>query len=324
MAAVNAPVPSLLHPVAVDNTQPDHPLVLQADEPLVIGTPFLNWQPQPGAVAGVPSRVSVPHSRASKAFLRRCFPSANPPDAQTLATVNCFTFFLNAAAWTRILNELLGSNLLNDAPFTAWPSFLQSLESIQPINPGVLAIAADDLDLGESFDTPAIAAQPAVEARAARGRQPARPAAPAVPAQPAMPGPAQLNFLALYTMDMAMIHASASPMSVWVDLLGALNPGRTRASRDAPLALLPTSAVMINRAVALKLLGAAGGTAPDALVAFNLTDMLTEMRLPRCLAPLTLSEAEVRAELRDSLRAARSDSERLAVEISRIHYTAFR
>lgn len=324
MAAANVPAPSLTHPATINNTQSDHPLVLHADEPLVVGTPFLNWQSYPGAAVGAPPLMSVPHSRASKAFLRRCFPSADPLDVQAMSNVNCFTFFLTAAAWNRILNELIGANLLNGAPFLEWPSFLQSLESLQPHNLGSFAISAADLDLGESFDTPAIPAQPAVAARPARGRNPAVPAVPAVPAQPAVPGPANLNFLALYTMDMAMLPATASPMSVWVDLLGALNPGRTRASRDAPLALLPTSAVMVNHAVALKLLGAAGGVAPDALVAVNLTDMLKEMRLPRCLAPLTLNEAEMRAELRDSLRAARSDNERLAVEVSRIQYTAFR
>lgn len=324
MAAAVLPRPALTHPADVDNTQSDYPLILRADEPLVNGTPFLHWQPCVGGAAGAPPRVSIPHSRAAKAFLRRCSVSANPVDAQALAAVNCFTFFLTAAAWSRVLDELVNANLLLGAPFLAWPSFLESLESLQLNNLGALAIAAGDLDLGESFDTPANPGQPAVAARPARRGQQAAPAVPAVPAQPMIPGPANLNFLSLYTMDMAMLPASNSPMSVWVDLLGALNPGRTRASRDAPLALLSTSAVMMNHAVTLKLLGSAGGAASDALVAVNLTDMLTEMRLPRCLLPLTLNDAEIRAELRDSLRSARSDNERLAVEISRIQYTSLR
>lgn len=324
MAAANRPALALAHPANVDNTQPEHPLILPADEPLVVNTPFLQWQPHPVAAAGAPPRMSIPHSRAAKSFLRRCSLSANPADAPVLATVNCFTFFLNAAAWTRILNELIGANLLNSAPFLAWPSFLQSIEALQLNNPGALEILAADLDLGETFDIPAIPAQPAVPAQPARRGQRAQPAIPATPAQPAVPGPAPLNFLSLYTVDMAMLAASASPMSMWADLLGALSPGRTRASRNAPLSMLATSAVMISRAVSLKLLGDAGGAAPDALVAVNLTDMLTEMRLPRCLAPLVLNDAEIRAELRDSLRSARSDNERIAVEVSRIQYTALR
>lgn len=324
MAALVAPATALSFPVAVDNAQPDHSLILQADEPLVAATPFLQWSPHPAAGQGQPPRMAIPHSRAVKVFLRRCSLSTAQADVQVLSTVNCFQFFLTSDAWERILGELLASNLLVGSPFNAWPNFLSSLEGLQIQQPGSLLLSAADMDLGESFDTPAIPAAAAQPARPARRGEPARPAIPAVDAQPAVPGPTHLAFLSIYTVDMAMMMASSTPLAVWGDLLGALNPGRTRASRLSRLSMAATAAVMIKNAVLVRLMGAADDQATNELVAVNLTDMLIEMRLSPYLMPLVLSEAEIRAELRDSLRAARTDNDRMAVEISRLHYTSIR
>lgn len=114
-------------------------------------------------------------------------------------------------------------------------------------------------------------------------------------------------------------------MESWCDFIGALSAGRTRASRLAPRAMVNVSGVMLHSAIAARLLGgAAAGQAPDNLVAVHLPDMYRELQLPKCLLPLELSEADLRAELRDSLRASRSDAERQVVEIARIQYTALR
>lgn len=118
---------------------------------------------------------------------------------------------------------------------------------------------------------------------------------------------------------------SPTPLESWCDFVGALGVGRTRASRLAPRATVNVSGVMLHSAIAARLLGGAVvGQAPDNLVAVHLPDMYREIQLPKCLAPLELNEADLRAELRDSLRAARSDLERQAVEVARIQCTALR
>lgn len=315
---------NLISPATVDNSQPDHPLSLRADEPLIAATPFMHWQPQPAAAQGDPPRMCVPHSRAAKVFLRRC--SLDPSAASVLgfSTTNCFTFFLNDAAWNRVINELLQSDLLMGGPFTDWPTFLARLETLNIQQQGQLTLAFADLDAGESFDTPAVPAQPAVAAVPARRGQPAQAAVPATDAQPAVDGPAALAYLSLVTVDMMSSPLALCPLEDWCDMLGALNAGRTRASRLGRLATVNTSGVMLQSAVSSRLLGAAGSQASDPLLAVNLPDIFKEIKLPRCLLPLELSEADLRAELRDSIRAARSDLDRAAVEVARIHYTSIR
>lgn len=324
MAAPPAPVVGLASPADAIAAQADYPLVLRSGEQLVAMTPFLHWQPFVGADQAGPALVAIPHSRAAKAFVRRCSLSTAQADTTVFAATDCFQFFLNAGAWNRVLNELLASGLVGDAPFTAWPTFLAHLEVLQLQNANALMLTANDLELGDTFDDPGAPAVPAVPAQAARRDHPARAAVPAMDARPAVPGPAHLAFLSLFTVDLAVLPASTSPLSVWCDLLGALSPGRTRESRLTRLATVSTSGTMLKTAVSLRLMGAAGGAATDELIAVNLTDMLAEMKLPPCLAPLELNDLEIRAELRDSLRAARSDNDRLAVEVSRLSYTSLR
>lgn len=324
MAAPGLPLTGLDAPASVDNNLDDHPLILHADEPLVIATPFLQWQACPPAAPGGPPRMSVPHSRAAKAFLRRSSLDMSPVNAQGFAAINCFEFFLNAAAWNRILDALLESNLLANAPFAAWATFLTHLEQLPLSQPNQFLLAMADIDQGDSFDTPAVQAQAAVPG-VPRGRNQAAVAAiPAVPAQPAVPGPADIAFLSLVTIPNMLKTATSSPLGVWCDFVGSLSAGRTRASRLTPLANVRTAGAMLHSAVSARLIGAAAGLASDAVVAVNLPDILQEIQLPRCLLPFELGEADLRAELRDCVRAARSDADRQAVEVSRIHYTSLR
>lgn len=317
--------PQQLRSLAVaDNTRPEHPLLLHSDEPLVAATPFLQWQPYPSAAPNGPPRVGVPHSRAAKVFLRLCSLEASDASAAGFAQTDCFTFFLSGGAWNRILNLLLQSNLLLGGPFVEWPAFLTRLEALPIADRGPLQIAYTDVDVGESFDTPEVPAQPEVAAVAARRGLQARAAVPAVAAQPAVPGPAALTYLSMVTVDTMLSPSLARPLEDWCDLLGALGAGRTRASRLVRLATVNTSGLMLYSAVVAKLLGPGAGQAADPLVAVNLPDLFREIKLPRCLLPLELGESDVRAELRDGIRAVRSDLDRHAVEVARIHYTQFR
>lgn len=99
--------------------------------------------------------------------------------------------------------------------------------------------------------------------------------------------------------------ASGSPLGSWCDLVCALSAGRTRASRLSPSANVRTAGVMLRGAVASRLMGAAIGQASDSLIAVHLPDMFREIQLPSCLLPSELRDTDIRAELRDALRAAR-------------------
>jgi len=103
--------------------------------------------------------------------------------------MNCFVFFLNAAAWQRVLDELIVSKLLEGGPFTTWVAFLSRLERLEWINSNNLVLLASDLDPGESFDAPATPGQQATAGTARRRGRAHTPATPAVAAQPAIPGP---------------------------------------------------------------------------------------------------------------------------------------
>mmetsp|Transcript_29166 Transcript_29166/g.72726 ORF Transcript_29166/g.72726 Transcript_29166/m.72726 type:complete len:249 (+) Transcript_29166:294-1040(+) len=205
--------------------------------------------------------MSIPHHRAIKAFARRCILSTATTDLVGMATVDCFTFFLNAAAWQRLLDELLQSKLIECGPFTAWSAFLDRLERIQLSNPSQLVLTMDDFDLGERFETPAIPGQAAIHGAAGRRGQPRAPTVPAIAAQPAQPGPPDIAYLALVTINSMYNPSTSLPLDSWCDLIGSLGVGRTRASRLSPLATVRTAAVMLSSAVASRVLGPAAGQA---------------------------------------------------------------
>mmetsp|Transcript_23682 Transcript_23682/g.57119 ORF Transcript_23682/g.57119 Transcript_23682/m.57119 type:complete len:293 (+) Transcript_23682:73-951(+) len=276
---INNPI-SLSSPAAVDNSSNDHPLILNADEPLVISTPFLQWQSFPPAAPGGPPRMGIPHHRAIKAFARRCSLSTAAADLTGMAAIDCFVLFLSAAAWQRLLNELLASKLLEGGPFTAWSTFLDRIERIEVTTPSSLALTMNDFDLGESFEAPAIPGRAAIPGAAGRRGQPRAPAIPAVAAQPAQPGPPDIAYLSLVTINTMFYPSTNSPLGSWCDLVGALGVGRTRSSRRPPLANVRTADVMLSSAVASRVLGSGANQAPNALIAVHLPDMFREMQLP--------------------------------------------
>mmetsp|Transcript_20942 Transcript_20942/g.52256 ORF Transcript_20942/g.52256 Transcript_20942/m.52256 type:complete len:213 (-) Transcript_20942:276-914(-) len=168
MAPPPVPAPGLLSPATIDFTLSECPLLLQADEPLVTATPFLQWQAYPPAAPNSPPRVGIPHTRAVKTFLRRCTLNQTQVHSGGFSAVDCFTFFLHPTGWNRVIDQLLQSNLLHGAPFAGWPEFLTHLERISLQQADQLQLNPTDLDLGESFDAPPVPGQPGVAAGGAR------------------------------------------------------------------------------------------------------------------------------------------------------------
>ena len=97
MAAV---VPGVV-PVNVDfpaaPVTSDSSILLEANEPLVVATPFIDWQPAPPAAAGGPPRVALAHFLAVKHFLPRCCSSRLPADFAAAAAANPLVLRLRGA-----------------------------------------------------------------------------------------------------------------------------------------------------------------------------------------------------------------------------------
>lgn len=229
-------------------------------------------------------------------------------------------FGLNAAFWSRLLTALRDAHLFQHGPFLTWAHFIQSYSQLDLSNLDT-TVHQGDLDLGESWETPAVQGGPAPQGR---GRGRGAPQAPPIAPAPAVPGPADLEFLSLLTLDQGEAMVATEPLGLWADLICHLGPCATRVSRLAPLAPIRTNALLMINALKLRLLGTATGQTPHPLLAINVMDLLRDATLPLCLAPPSLSDAELRSELRDGLRYIRSDSERRAVEISRIHLVGAR
>lgn len=323
-AAAVPPIPQLQPAVAVtvDLVAIDRPIELLANERLVAATPFLPWTTAPAGAAGVPAAVRLSQFRAIRTFTRRCTLSQAAGDFAAFQQVECMMFGLNGAFWSRLLTTLRDATLFDQGPFLTWPHFLQHYRQLD-ISALDLSIQQADLELGESWETPAVQGNLAPQGRG-RGRGQAAPPAPPPAPVPAVPGPADLEFLSMVTLDQNITVLASEPMGLWADLVCHLGPCATRGSRLAPISPIRTNALLLINALKMRLLGAAAGPTPHPLLAINVMDLLRDATLPMCLAPSSLSDVELRSELRDGLRYIRSDSERKAVEVSRIHLVGMR
>ena len=296
----------------------DMPVFLDSNEPLVIATVFLPWQSHPAAGAA-PARMSLPTWLMLRAWIRRCTLSSLPADLAILAVVDVFELSLSAAAWSRILTELVASGLLL-AQFTDASTLDAALDTLTISNPGDLVILASDLIRCESFETPGTPAVPAVPARAARRGQPAVRAQPAVPAGPPTPGPPALRFIHLCRLPRLEDPADRSPLLALALAAGAFGAVATRASRDDETATVVIAATILKPNV--ERFAAGGGALADAAVAVNLPKVLVAAhRALGILRTSTYSEAAAISDLTDGLRYLLGGlEERRAIEARRSLY----
>lgn len=289
--------------VTMDLTLNDWPLLMNATEQLVAATPFLRWVPVPAAGAGVQAQMRIPQYRAIKVFLRRCNLNSSAADQAVLSQVNCVEFGLTAACWGRLLTNISGTGIFLSGPYNTWPAFLSAYMALDLQNVD-LTINAADLQLGESFDAPAIPAVPGIPGRAAARGRAAVPAVPPRAAVPAMPGPVELELLSLVTLGQIVGDQTEDALEVWADLVGALGPCYMRAARLQAASAIQIHAAMLHHALAVHLLGP--GSNPSAqMLAQNVLDFLKEATLARCILPSGLSDSELKFEFRDRLRKER-------------------
>ena len=163
-AAVGAGAPQPIAVTLSANPPANKDVVFPANHPLVAKTAFLGYSDAPAAGGVAQKRLS--NSQMLRAFGRRCklfqapVPApAGPPGILQLA--------LSAQGWTKVLQELLASGLLNGT-FGKLEDLDGAIDGLTIANPGNLIMTNADLDLGE--DTAAIAAVAGAAAVPAAGR----------------------------------------------------------------------------------------------------------------------------------------------------------
>ena len=214
MAAV-APIPATTVTVALSAGPEEVLLCLDGAEALVAATEsWLVWGP-----AHTLGAVTLPAPVACRLFLRRSAPGAAPADRQSARNASLLTFGLGPLAWERIVNELIGSGLveaLEEEGATTFTRFRSVFNQLTVNNPDNLSVLASDYALGESFDQP-VGTPPS----AARGGQAARHApqrggprqAPPPPPHPPVPSSHSPSYIACAEVKKDEEDESASSFS---------------------------------------------------------------------------------------------------------------
>lgn len=289
---------------------PRFQLILPADHELAVSTPMLEW----AAVTPLPAnqpRVGLDAFKAIRAFLGCCRLSKQQADNNVFQQTSFLRFDLNNAAWDRVLNELVDSELpqlLQDAGVRSLGGFDDALSKLTPANPNNLVLVGPDLLLREPFDVAAVPARPA------HGRH------AAVAAVDAVAGPAELAFLNLCALTLLEDEGSASlPLLPLARLAGMLGPFSTQAVRGNAVSTIQLTGALIRQQLTSRF-----GCVADGAMAVNLKDFIMDTYLPGALSAHRASEDELRREARDACTYRRSSQGRIDVEISRISYLRFR
>lgn len=287
---------------------------MEARSLLVEATPMLDWTV--GGVEGgaAAPKVSMTHAQMVRCFTSRCCVGPTPADIAAAAGRSVLTAYLKGPAWKRILTELCDSGLLDGlVGATTLKQLWTAIDELFIGNPANLELSAGDWEVMEPFDlaaSPGRAAVPATRGVAA---------IPAVPAVAADPGPPVLAFLNLADLTLLEDKGQHRPMEAWAQLAGMVGPCATRDARARALSSSNVVARMLASAMTAKF-----GELDNAGRAINLADYIRGAALPSVLAARTITEAELRAEARDSFAYHRSEQGKREVETARLSHLADR
>ena len=282
LAGGNLLPPNVVVTMAAPNHDPDSPISLNANEPLVLATPFLSWDDAP-AVGGV-LQVSLPTYRAFKAFGSRLSLSPNPLDITYARTIHIMVLKINAMAWGRILTEYITSGLITNLPANAtlsnWYTTLGDLVISTPAN---LQLSIPDFSLGQPFTVPA---------------------ANGIPRNSLL----RVRFFSLTNVVDLQIPGS-SPFDLIADLYGMVGACLSNLSRQSEISPLQLLANRIRQT---------SGETLDGSLAMSLISILTVNKLPLSLRPLILSPNTLREEARDRFLYRESVIARSSIEEKRL------
>ena len=264
---------------------PDNPIYLLATEPLVAGTPFLDWRPAPAGAGGA-AQVSLATFQALRAFITRARISRVPADLAAAQAVHALTVRLHDACWSRIFSELMAADILANMP-TDVASLWDAMATATYPTPANLDIVAGDWRATQAFVIPAGNGVAAVATRADL---------------------TPLRFLSLVTVDSMEDAAGSLPLEGLCILIGALGPCQTQASRR-----VETSSVQLTAATILMNIPN-GQALSDGQLAVKVIAFVKGKRLPVQLRPAGVGEVELREELENGIEYRRSDEGRRAIE----------
>ena len=129
MAAAAPPVPIVTE---VDTAVPGSPVRFLANDPLVLASACLGWEPAPPTAAGA-ARVQLPTWGMVTAFGDPISLSKAPADLAFSQSVTPLNLRLNGAGWDKPLNEFVASGLLaGGVAFSDKTELKSKLSSLAP------------------------------------------------------------------------------------------------------------------------------------------------------------------------------------------------
>ena len=273
---------------------PESPILLLANEPLVAATAFLRWEPAAPAAGGGPARVQLAFFQMLRSFGARLFITrTNPADLAAARNANLLTMRFHAAFWSRVLTELVSSNLLTTGMSDS-ADLRRNLLSLTITNLGALAVLAADWSTAPAFAIPAGGG--GAGAAAARARM------------------TSIRFLSLVA-PLALEDAGAdAPWELLALAAGALGACHTQAARQAETAQVQIVAQMIwanNQAFA----------ASDAALSARVKPFFAALSadFPLDLMAPGVTEVELCEEFQDRIQLSQSEHGRSIVEAKRLH-----
>ena len=296
----------------------EKPVLLPATHSFTVKTSFLGYSDAPAAGGVAQKRLT--NSQAIRAFGRRCKLSTLPgPGGAPAPQPGILRLALGAACWSRVLQELVASGLLN-LSFDSLEGLDKALDSLVISNPANLTLTGLDLDLGEDTQgVPAVAAVAAVAAvgrRGTAGHVPARRAVAAVQGHP-MLDPAMTFLSGVYV---AVPHLEIAGIAPWANvayLCGALGPCLTQSARNGMgPARMSASAMAVGMSKAFNL-----ELADHLSLAGELPNFLTTCRtlMPSPMRCTSVIGEDLRVEFRDTILYGQSPKDRVRVETQRVH-----
>ena len=228
---------------------------LDAGCDVVVTTAFLSWEPAPALGAG-PPRAGLSTCQLLYAFGAKLRTAPPPAVGGAVRTASCFTLRLNAAAWSRILTELVLAGVFAGGNVTDYDELQQLIERATFPNPANLHITDADVALGQPFIIPGGAGAAAVETRRLLSL---------------------VRYLHLATVGLLEDLHSRSPWRALITLAACVGPCLTSASRADEVSHIQDFAALFR--------ARRPECTTDGALARALKNIASDVRLPRELRP---------------------------------------
>ena len=228
---------------------------LDAGYDVVVHTAFLGWAPAP-AVGGGPPRAGLATLQLLYAFGARLHTAPLPAVVGAVLASSPFTLRLNAAAWSRILTELVAGSVFAGGSISDHTELQRLVDEAALPNPANLQVTDADLAAGQAFNIPG--GDGAAAANQRRLLQPVR-------------------FLHLATVALLQDSQARSPWKAVATLAACVGPCLTTPSRLDETSHVQEFAALFK--------ARRPESTTDGALARALKNIVSEVRLPPELRP---------------------------------------